>query len=110
MWDVASGSRWAAAIFAVLALGSACATATGEMRGSARQPFPILLTASSTWTGDVRAAKVRIWADQSYRAQHPRWEEDLDDDVAYANRVLAPLLGVALTPEYRAWEHRAQSG
>jgi hypothetical protein len=110
MWDVPSGRGLAVAMFVLLAAGSGCAAATDEVRGSARQPFPMLLTARSAWTESVRTAKVRVWADQAYRAQHPQWKEELDDDVAYANRVLAPMLGVALTPEYRAWEHRAQGG
>jgi tetratricopeptide (TPR) repeat protein len=103
-------------MFAVLALGSGCAgsqvdgAAMKDLRGSARQPFPMLLTARPAWTGGARAAKVRVWADQTYRAENPRWQEVLDDDVAYANRVLIPMLGVGLAPEYRAWEHRAQRG
>jgi hypothetical protein len=101
---------------AVLTLGSGCAgsqvgtAATNEIRGSARQPFPMLLTARPAWTGDTRAATVRVWADPAYRAQNPQWQESLDDDVAYANRVLIPMLGVGLVAEYRAWEHRAQGG
>lgn len=114
MWDVSSGRGLAATMVAVLALGSGCAgsqvaAATSEP-GGARQPFPVLLTARPAWAGDVRAAKVRVWADQAYRAQNPRWQEDLDDYVAYANRVLIPMLGVGLSAEYRAWEHRAQGG
>lgn len=67
--------------------------------------FPMLLTARNAWSGDVRAATVRVWADASYRAQNPQWQEDLDNDVAYANRVLIPLLGVGIAAEYRAWDH-----
>jgi hypothetical protein len=99
---------------AVIALGSGCAGlqagagATSEAQGSARQLFPMLLTARLAWTGEIRAAKLRVWADQEYRAQNPRWQEDLDDDVAYANRVLIPMLGVGLAAEYREWDHRVQ--
>lgn len=112
MWDAPSGRGLAAGMAALLALGSGCAgsqvgAATNEARDSARQPFPIVLTARPAWTGEVRAAQVRVWADQAYRAQNPRWKEDLDDYVAYANRVLIPTLGMGLTAEYRAWDHRA---
>jgi tetratricopeptide (TPR) repeat protein len=116
MWNVSSGRGMAAMIAAVIALGSGCAGsragtgATSEAQGSARQPFPMLLTARRAWTGENRAAKIRMWADQEYRAQNPRWQEDLDDYVAYANRVLIPMLGVGLAAEYRAWDHRAQGG
>ncbi len=110
MWNVPSGCR----VVAVIALGSGCAGsqagagATSELQRSAGQPFPILLTARPAWTGEARAAKLRVWADQEYRAQNPRWQEDIDDDVAYANRVLIPMLGVGLAAEYREWEHRVQ--
>lgn len=99
---------------AVIALGSGCAGsqagagAKSEPQQSARQPFPMLLTARRAWTGETRAAKLRVWADQEYRAQNPRWREDIDDDVAYTNRVLIPLLGVGLAAEYREWDHRVQ--
>jgi hypothetical protein len=103
-----------AAMVAVIALGSGCAApqagalATSEVKASAGQLFPTLLTARPAWTGEIRAAKVRVWADQGYRAQNPRWREDLDDDVAYVNRVLIPMLGVGLAADYREWDHRMQ--
>jgi tetratricopeptide (TPR) repeat protein len=106
----------AAMVAAMIALGAGCAGlqtgagATSEAQGSARQLFPMLLTARPAWTGEIRAAKLRVWADQEYRAQNPRWQEDLDDYVAYANRVLIPMLGVGLAAEYQAWDHRAQGG
>jgi hypothetical protein len=106
----------AAMMAAVIALGSGCAGlqagagATSEAHRSALQLFPILLTARPAWTGEIRAAKLRVWADQEYRAQNPQWQQDLDDNVAYANRVLIPMLGVGLAAEYRAWDHRAQGG
>jgi tetratricopeptide (TPR) repeat protein len=104
----------AAMIAAVIALGSGCAGlqagagATSEAQRSAGQLFPMLLTARPKWTGEIRAVKLRVWADQEYRAQNPRWQEDLDDYVAYANRVLIPMLGVGLAAEYREWDRRVQ--
>src|SRR5262245_16702029 len=93
----------------VIALESGCG---GVQRGPAASQtnadlFPTLLTARAAWTGETRAAKLRVWADEGYRAQNPQWQEGLDEYVAYANRVLIPMLGVGLVPEYRAWEHRA---
>jgi len=114
------------AVVIVIVLGGGCAgaqagpgatstatTSTGATsaeRGRARGLFPVLLTARAAWSGEVRAAKLRVWADEGYRAKNPRWQEELDDDVAYANRVLIPMVGVGLAAEYRAWEHRGQAG
>jgi tetratricopeptide (TPR) repeat protein len=114
MWNVPSGCRAAAMMAAVIFLGPGCAGSqagagvTSTPQRSAGQLFPMLLTARPARTGETRAAKLRVWADQEYRAQNPRWQEDLDDDVAYANRVLIPMLGVGLAAEYREWDHRVQ--
>lgn len=97
----------------VIAVGSGCGgpqAGSGAGQASPGELFPMLLTARTAWTGEIRAAKVRVWADQEYRARNPQWQESLDDQVAYANRVLVPMLGVGLAADYRAWEHRAQGG
>src|ERR1041384_4652853 len=66
--------------------------------------FPAQLTATGAWKGEVRVAKIRVWADDEYRAQNVRWQHGFDDLLDYANQVLAPMLGVRLEPEYRQWE------
>src|SRR5262245_48834160 len=113
----APSGRCLSAMMAVgFALGAGCAGsaarlgAPGEPQGSAPQLYPALLTARPAWTGEIRGAKLRVWAEPAYRAQSPQWQQELDDDVAYANRVLIPMLGVALAAEYLAWDHRAQGG
>jgi len=69
--------------------------------------LPAQLTATTRWPGEVRTATIRVWADEQYRAQNLRWEHGFDEQLAYVNAVLAPMLGVRLKADYRAWQHHA---
>jgi hypothetical protein len=48
-----------------------------------------------------------VWADDQYRAQNLRWQHGFDDELAYANEVLGPMLGLRLEADYRSWDHQA---
>jgi len=69
--------------------------------------FPAQLTARETWKGETRVARVRVWADDEYRAQNMRWQHGFDEQLIYANAVLTPMLGVRLEAEYHAWQRHA---
>ncbi len=69
--------------------------------------LPAQLTAVEKWTGELRVARLRVWADDEYRAQNVRWQRGFDEQLDYANQVLGPMLGVRLEPEYRSWDHHA---
>jgi hypothetical protein len=69
--------------------------------------FPAQLAATERWTGAPRVARLRVWADDAYRAQNMRWQHGFDEQLAYANAVLAPMLGIRLEAEYHAWERHA---
>ncbi|MEO7735175.1 MAG: hypothetical protein ABIY55_29745, partial [Kofleriaceae bacterium] len=72
--------------------------------------FPAQLAALHTQPGPVRTAKIRVWADDEYRAQNLRWQHGFDEQLDYANQVLIPLIGVKVEPEYRDWSHHATPG
>jgi tetratricopeptide (TPR) repeat protein len=72
--------------------------------------FPARLTARSKRTGALRVAKVRIWADDEYRAQNGRWQHGFDEQLDDANEVMIPTLGVRLEAEYRSWDHHMSGG
>jgi len=69
--------------------------------------FPAQLTAINQWKGEVRVAKLRVWADDEYRAQNVRWEHGFEEQLDYANQVLIPMLGLRLEAEYKTWQHHA---
>src|ERR1043165_1332579 len=68
---------------------------------------PAQLTARGKWKGEIRVAKVRVWADDDYRAQNMRWQHGFDEQLDYANQVFTPMLGVRLEAEYKNWERHA---
>ncbi len=54
---------------------------------------------------DWRATrKIRVWADDQYRAQNVRWQQSFEEPLERANLVLTSLFGLRLVPEYREWE------
>src|SRR5512135_2489607 len=68
---------------------------------------PPVLVADSEWSGEIRSEKVRVWADDDFRAQNVHWERTFDEEVEYANQVLGAVVGIKLVPEYHAWQHHA---
>jgi len=59
------------------------------------------------WAGEVSTAKIRVWADDAYRAQNLHWEQTIQAQIEAANEVLAATLGVQLVADYRAWQRHA---
>jgi hypothetical protein len=68
---------------------------------------PPVLVADGEWSGEIKVAHIRVWADDEYRAQNVHWERAFGDSLDYANEVLAPLIGIRLEAEYHAWQHHA---
>jgi predicted Zn-dependent protease len=59
------------------------------------------------WAGDLSTAKIRVWADDAYRAQNLHWQQTIQDELDAANEVLAASLGVRLVADYRVWQRHA---
>lgn len=71
---------------------------------------PVRLVPESTWGGEIATRKIRVWADDPYRAQNLRWQRSFEEPLELANLVLTSLFGLRLVPEYHAWErHVADS-
>jgi hypothetical protein len=68
---------------------------------------PGRLSFEKRYTGPVLDAKIRIYADDEYRAQNRRWREAFDERLDYVNAVLGANFGVRLVPDYRDWSHHA---
>jgi hypothetical protein len=65
---------------------------------------PARLATESTWAGDIATRKIRVWADDQYRAQNVRWQQSFEEPLERANLVLTAVFGLRLVPEYHAWE------
>jgi hypothetical protein len=72
--------------------------------------LPPQLDMERRWPGAPRTAKIRVWADDDFRAQNLRWEQTFGEALDYANAVLEPVLGLHLFAEYRDWSYRAVPG
>jgi predicted Zn-dependent protease len=59
------------------------------------------------WAGEVSTARIRVWADDAYRAQNLHWQQTIQDRVEAANEVLAATFGVRLVADYRVWQRHA---
>ena len=90
-------------------IGGGGKSAAQRQHQSLSKMMPARLAVMSTWKGEARVAKLRVWADTEYRAQNVRWQHTFKEQLDYANYVLTPMLGVRLEAEYRSWEHHAPS-
>lgn len=59
------------------------------------------------WTGQVTSAKIRVYADDAYRAQNVRWQHTFQEQLDNANEVLAAMFGVKLVADFRPWPRHA---
>lgn len=65
---------------------------------------PVQLETQSKWAGEITTRKIRVWADDQYRAQNVRWQQSFEAPLELTNLVLTSLFGLRLVPEYRVWE------
>jgi tetratricopeptide (TPR) repeat protein len=99
----------AVAVMLGIAITAGCASNPYAQRVRAERTvlakyIPAALEATKRYDGEVRVAKVRIYADERYRAQNMAWERKFGDELDYANQLFEPLLGLRLEAEYRKWE------
>jgi biopolymer transport protein ExbD len=105
---------------AALAVAAACVTppihfGAGKSAREAQHDrlselLPPSLDMAKQWTGELRTAKLRVWADDDFRAQNVNWRQTVGEELEYANAVLEPVLGVHVFAEYRDWDYRAPAG
>ncbi|MGE5181127.1 MAG: biopolymer transporter ExbD [Acidobacteriota bacterium] len=80
---------------------------TEAQHARATELTPPLLATEPRFEGTLRTAKIRVWADDEYRAQNVHWQRTFGEQLAYANSVLEGSFGVHLDAEYREWPRHA---
>lgn len=65
---------------------------------------PARLVTGEKWKGEVTTKKVRVWADNEYRAQNVHWQETFDESLELTNLVISEAFGVKLVADYHVWE------
>jgi biopolymer transport protein ExbD/predicted Zn-dependent protease with MMP-like domain len=79
-------------------------TAKQAQRDTMSDMGPARLATDKTWDGEITTKKIRVWADNEYRAQNRHWQDSFDKPLELANLVITPILGVRLVADYRVWE------
>lgn len=64
-----------------------------------RKAMPAELGVEIPVPGDARTARVRVWVDEDFRAQHLRWRSHVEEQLDEANQFLVPALGLRLEPK-----------
>ncbi len=94
---------WAGCLSPVMTFGGG-KTAKEAQRETMSELAPVRLETEAKWTGEVTTRKIRVWADDQYRAQNVRWQKSFEGPLELANLVLSSALGLRLVPEYHVWE------
>src|SRR6185369_6914343 len=68
---------------------------------------PRPLSTEGRWRGPIKEARIRVYADDDFRAQNRNWQKAFDERLDYVNAVLGAHFGVRLVADYREWNHHA---
>jgi hypothetical protein len=79
-------------------------TAKQAQRDTMADFAPARLVTETTWKGEITTRKIRVWADNQYRAQNLDWRPTFDRTLELANVVLERTFGLKLVADYRVWE------
>jgi len=79
-------------------------TAKEAQRDTMSELGPARLVTGEKWSGDVETRKIRVWADEQYRAQNRQWQRTFEQPLELTNLVITPLFGLRLTAEYVVWD------
>lgn len=83
---------------------------TQSQRDMATKMTPPALVVDAEWAGTVTTAKIRVYADDDFRAQNVHWQQTFQAQLDYANEVVGSQFGVKLEAEYRTWDRRQIGG
>jgi len=74
---------------------------------AAEHVAPSSFERSHDWDGRISTVRIRVWADDAYRAQNIHWQQTFGDQLEHANDVLGGMFGVRLVAELRSWSRAA---
>lgn len=79
-------------------------TAKQAQRDTMADYGAVRLASGEKWSGEVATKRVRVWADDQYRAQNIHWQQTFTETLELTNVVFEPLVGVHLVPDFKVWE------
>ncbi len=71
---------------------------------------PPALGVDDEYEGDVRTVKIRVLADEEFRAQNVRWQQTFQELLDHANEITTTQFGVRFEAEYKSWDYRSAPG
>jgi len=74
---------------------------------AAEHVAPSSFERSHDWDGRISSVRIRVWADDAYRAQNLHWRQTFEGELEHANEVLGGMFGVQLVAELRSWSRGA---
>jgi biopolymer transport protein ExbD len=79
-------------------------TAKEAQRDTMTDFGPARLATDQKWPGEVTSRKIRVWADDQYRAQNRQWQQSFERPLELANLVMTAGFGIKFVAEYVVWE------
>src|SRR5262249_22412575 len=90
------------------AMGCSGASQSTHKNVDLGRAMPAELDPGTKPEGDVKVARVRVYAAKDSRDHDARWKQDVTDEIDYANQLLTPMLGVRLeVSDVVEWDHTA---
>lgn len=85
-------------------------TAKQAQHDTMNEMGPARLVTGEKWNGQVTTRKVRVWADDQFRAQNRHWQQAFEEPLELANLVVTPVFGIHIVAEYSTWDHNVPDG
>lgn len=104
---VCGGLANACLISPVMHFGEGKSAQQSQHDVAAEHVAPSSFERSHEWDGNISSVRIRVWADDAYRAQNLHWRQTIEDELEHANEVLGGMFGVKLVAELRSWSRAA---
>jgi len=91
----------------VMRFGEGKSARESQREVAAEHVAPSSFERAHDWDGRISTVRIRVWADDAYRAQNLHWQQTFEDEIEHANEVLGGMFGVQLVAEFRSWPRAA---
>jgi hypothetical protein len=91
----------------VMTFGEGKSARESQHELAAEHVAPSSFERSHDWDGRISNVRIRVYADDAYRAQNLHWQQTFEDSLDHANEVLGGMFGVHLVAEFRSWSRAA---
>src|SRR5689334_12970338 len=72
----------------VMRFGEGKSARESQHEVAAEHIAPSSFERSHDWDGRISTVRIRVWADDAYRAQNLHWQQTIEGEIEHANEVL----------------------